>query len=129
MLDSTIQPTGDETVSVGEKAKILYKQHKPKVVAAATGLGVIALATLLRALQQQADVVVADPHQQPHQGDTWSTSGQGPVYDPERDPFLRKLPKGQTASPEARQRYREWSGGRELPEGYTFVRPPGAAEA
>ncbi|MGW0898934.1 hypothetical protein ACWD0G_18410, partial [Streptomyces goshikiensis] len=41
--------------------------------------------------------------------------------DPDRDPFLRRLPDGQRASEEANARYRERRGC-DLPSGYTCVR-------
>ena len=41
--------------------------------------------------------------------------------DPDRDPFLRRLPAGHHASEEVKTRYRELTGN-ELPDGYTVVR-------
>ncbi|MGW2058478.1 hypothetical protein ACWCOZ_31975 [Streptomyces sp. NPDC001840] len=41
--------------------------------------------------------------------------------DPDRDPFLRRLPAGQQASEAAKARYRELTGN-DLPPGYTLVR-------
>ncbi|MCX4581181.1 hypothetical protein OHB41_50440 [Streptomyces sp. NBC_01571] len=126
MNDST-PPEDGEPTSFAEKTKTWYAKHKPKVRVAlgltlAVGLGLI---------------VVAHRHER-QVGGRYDAEGTGdcePVFDrdatdeprrsffdPDRDPFLRRLPDGQQASGEANARYRELRGC-DLPPGYTCVRP------
>ncbi|WP_457029301.1 hypothetical protein [Kitasatospora sp. P5_F3] len=120
MLDST--PSKDnEPASFVESTKALYAKHKPKVAVAAGVVGGLALTALARALMQPAGEVDADDPRGQVRAQAAPPVGQV-VIDPDRDPFLRRLRAGHRASPEARQRYRELTGGKELPDGYTVVR-------
>lgn len=118
-------PEDGEPTSFVEKTKNWYGKHKPKIrvalgVTLAVGLAVVAH------LHERAD---AERYDAEDIGDSESFSDREATdeprhsfLDPDRDPFLRRLPAGQRASEEANARYRELRGC-DLPPGYTCVRP------
>ncbi|MET9955825.1 hypothetical protein ABZ135_30345 [Streptomyces sp. NPDC006339] len=124
MTDST-PPEDREPTSFVEKTRNWYGKHKPKIrvalgVTLAMGLAVAAH------LHQRPD---AEGYDTEDIGDSESFSDREATdeprqtfLDPDRDPFLRRLPAGQRASEEANARYRERTG-YDLPPGYTCVRP------
>ncbi|MFJ4369619.1 hypothetical protein ACIP4S_36610 [Streptomyces chartreusis] len=122
MNDST--PENGEPTSFAEKTKTWYQRHKPKIrivgaVTLAVGLAVVAhLATRQDAERDDSEEI----------GDSDQVSGHEPTdeprrssLDPDRDPFLRRLPADQRASEAAKARYKELTGN-DLPPGYTLVR-------
>jgi hypothetical protein len=117
-------PEDGKPTSFAEKTKNWYERHKPKVrivgaVTLAVGLAVVAhLATRQDGERYDAEDI----------GDSDLVSGSEATdeprrssLDPDRDPFLRRLPAGQQASEAAKARYKELTGN-ELPPGYTLVR-------
>ncbi|MGW4559932.1 hypothetical protein ACWEOV_40920 [Streptomyces sp. NPDC004365] len=119
MNDST--PEDDEPTSFSQKTKDWYEKHKPKIrvafgVTLAVGLGLVAVALHQRqngegcGMEDIGDSLEPEP-----------TEPRQSSLDPDRDPFLRRLPLGHRASGAARERYRELTGD-ELPPGYTVVR-------
>ncbi|MFB0631625.1 hypothetical protein [Streptomyces sp. AB3(2024)] len=122
MTDST--PEDGEPTSFVEKTKNWYGKHKPKIrivgaVTLAVGLAVVAhLATRQDAEKYDAkDIADSEPVSSRETADEPRRSS----LDPDRDPFLRRLPAGQQASEEVRARYKELTGN-DLPPGYTLVR-------
>ncbi|MFJ4719139.1 hypothetical protein [Streptomyces luteogriseus] len=122
MKDST--PEDGEPTSFVEKTKDWYEKHKPKIrivgaVTLAVGLSVVAhLATRQDSERYDAeDIGDSDPV-----SDCDATAEpRRSSIDPDRDPFLRRLPAGQQPSEAAKARYKELTGN-DLPPGYTLVR-------
>ncbi|MFI0928680.1 hypothetical protein ACH4TP_32980 [Streptomyces sp. NPDC021012] len=115
----------DEPTSFVEKTKKWYGKHKPKI-RVALGVTLAVGLTVLTHLHEKADVERYDAEDI---GDSGAFSDREATdelrqsfLDPDRDPFLRRLPTGQRASEEANARYRERRGC-DLPRGYTCVRP------
>lgn len=124
VTDST--PGDGEPPSLAEKTKDWYKKHKPKVrfafgVTLAVGLGLVVAAR--RHEGQDGEGYDAEDNQdrQPVSDRETTNTPRQSTLDPDRDPFLRRLPPGQQASEAAKERYRELTGN-ELPPGYTLVR-------
>lgn len=121
--DSTPPEDGEPTRFA--KVKNWGKKHKPKLRAAggatlAIGGGILAAVIASRIEGRDAEryeVEYWEPPSAPEEADQSRQS----FLDPDRDPFLRRLPAGHHASEEARTRYRELTGN-ELPDGYTVVR-------
>ncbi|MEV5131383.1 hypothetical protein ACN6K8_004240 [[Kitasatospora] papulosa] len=122
MNDSTPgEPASEdgEPTSFAEKTKHLCRKHKGKILAAG-GVALVILVVVVRHAMEQSvaeDAEDQDPSPAPETTDQPRRSS----LDPDRDPFLRKLPVGQHASEEAKARYRELTGN-EIPPGYTLVR-------
>ncbi|MFI6209980.1 hypothetical protein ACIBAI_26990 [Streptomyces sp. NPDC051041] len=122
MHDST--PEDGEPTSFVEKTKSWYERHKPKIriigaVTLAVGLAVVAhLAT-----RQDGERYDAEDIEDSNQvsGREAMDEPRRSSLDPDRDPFLRRLPAGQQASEAAKARYKELTGN-DLPPGYTLVR-------
>ncbi|MER6221558.1 hypothetical protein ABT189_13450 [Streptomyces sp900105755] len=103
----------------------LGKKHKPKLRAAggatlAIGGGILAAVIASRIEGRDAEryeVEYWEPPSAPEEADQSRQS----FLDPDRDPFLRRLPAGHHAGEETKTRYRELTGN-ELPDGYTVVR-------
>ncbi|MCC9740999.1 hypothetical protein [Streptomyces sp. MNU89] len=122
MNDSTSEDC--EPASFVEKTKNWYERHKPKIhivgaVTLVVGLTVVAHLTT----RQDGERYDAEDL-----GDSEPVSGREATdepcrssLDPDRDPFLRRLPAGQQASEAAKARYKELTGNDLLP-GYTLVR-------
>ncbi|MEU5119058.1 hypothetical protein [Streptomyces asoensis] len=117
MNDSTPE---DGEPYFAEKTKNWYERHKPKIrIVGAVTLAVVAhLATRQDGERYDAEDI----------GDAGPVSGREATdeprrssRDPDRDPFLRRLPAGQQASEAAKARYKELTGN-DLPPGYTLVR-------
>ncbi|MET8008979.1 hypothetical protein [Streptomyces sp. NPDC005266] len=124
--DST-PPEDGEPTSFAEKTKTWYEKHKPKIrvalgVTLAVGLGLIVVAH--RHERQAGERYDAEGigDWEPVSGRHATDEPRRSFLDPDRDPFLRRLPAGQQASEEANARYRELRGC-DLPPGYTCVRP------
>ncbi|MET9528023.1 hypothetical protein [Streptomyces coeruleorubidus] len=122
MNDST--PEDGEPTSFAEKTKNWYERHKPKIrivgaVTLAVGLAVVAhLATRQDGERYDAeDIGDSDPVS----GCEATDEPRRSSLDPDRDPFLRRLPAGQQAGEAAKARYKELTGN-DLPPGYTLVR-------
>ncbi|MGY1584738.1 hypothetical protein [Streptomyces sp. MN13] len=122
MTDST--PEVGEPTSFGQKTKTWYEKHKPKIrvafgVTLAVGLAVVAHLHE----RQDSERYDAEDIEDSHEPDAGSepTEPRQSSLDPDRDPFLRRLPPGHRASEAAKERYRELTGN-ELPAGYTVVR-------
>ncbi|WP_345457480.1 hypothetical protein [Actinoallomurus oryzae] len=119
--DTPSEPTPEdgEPTSFAEKTKNWYEKHKPKIravggVTLVVGLAVVAY---LAERYDAEDIADSEPVSDPETTDEPRRSS----LDPDRDPFLRRLPPGQHASEEARARYKELTGN-DLPPGYTLVR-------
>ncbi|MFD3701163.1 hypothetical protein ACFWUZ_34440 [Streptomyces sp. NPDC058646] len=110
-------PEDDESTSSVEKAKRLYRKHKPKVLAVGGVVVTVALAVIAARLA----VSLGPEDQEPLSAAETTDQSRQSSSDPDRDPFLRRLPPGHRASEEAKARYRELTGN-ELPPGYTVVR-------
>lgn len=120
--DST--PEDDEATSFAQKTKVWYKKHEPKIrvvfgVTLAVGLVVVAH-LYLRQDGERYDAEEIGDSPEPESGSEPKEPRQSSL-DPDRDPFLRRLPPGHRASEAAKERYRELTGN-ELPPGYTVVR-------
>ncbi|MFD6080578.1 hypothetical protein ACFWG5_33935 [Streptomyces hydrogenans] len=124
MTDS-MPPEDGEPTSFVKKTKSWYGKHKPKIRVA---LGVT-LAVGLAVVTHLHERAEAERYDAEDIGDSESFSDREATdeprqsfLDPDRDPFLRRLPAVQRASEEANARYRELRGC-DLPPGYTCVRP------
>jgi hypothetical protein len=119
--DTPSEPTPEdgEPTSFAEKTKNWYEKHKPKIRAVGGVTLVVGLAVVgyLAEKYDAEDIADSEPVSAPETTDEPRRSS----LDPDRDPFLRRLPPGQYASEEARARYKELSGN-DLPPGYTLVR-------
>lgn len=108
------------------KAKNWCKKHEPKLRAAGGATlaigGAILAAVIANRIEgrdaERYEVKDWDPLSAPEEAAGQSRQS---FLDPDRDPFLRRLPAGQNASEEAKARYRELTGN-ELPDAYTVVR-------
>jgi hypothetical protein len=120
------EPTPEDSgpTSFGEKTKNWYERHKPKIrivgtVTLAVGLIVVTHLVTRRDGERYDAEDIGDG--EPDSGREATDKTRQSVLDPDRDPFLRRLPPGQRASEAAKARYRELTGN-ELPPGYTVVR-------
>lgn len=116
-------PADGEPAPSDEKSKSWYAKHKPKIrviggVTLVVGLAVVAY--LVRQGSERHEVKDIAGYE-PASDDEVTEQPRQSSPDPDRDPFLRRLPPGQQASEEAKARYRELTG-HELPDGYTVVR-------
>ncbi|MFD0374574.1 hypothetical protein [Streptomyces sp. NPDC127112] len=124
MTDST--PEDGEPTSFGQKTKNWYEKHKSKLrvalgVTLAVGLGLV-VATNLHGRPDGERFDAEDIGEwEPESGPEVPDEPRRSVLDPDRSPFLRRLPPGQRASEAAKERYRELTGN-DLPPGYTVVR-------
>lgn len=123
MTDST--PPEDSEPTRLTKAKNWCKKHEPKFRAAGgatLAIGGVILAAVIASRIEGRDVerYEVEDWEPPSAPEEVDQSRQS-FLDPDRDPFLRRLPVGQQASEEAKARYRELTGN-ELPDGYTVVR-------
>ncbi|MFC7934872.1 hypothetical protein ACFU2J_01355 [Streptomyces sp. NPDC057387] len=123
MNEST--PEDGEPTSFVEKTKSWYGKHKAKIrvavgVTATVGLAVVAYLAERQDTERYdaEDIWDSEPVSDREATDEPRQSS----LDPDRDPFLRRLPAGQHASEEANARYKERTG-YDLPPGYTAVRP------
>ncbi|WP_405938627.1 hypothetical protein OG338_20005 [Streptomyces sp. NBC_00726] len=137
MTDSTpSEPTADdgEPTSFRERAKGWAEKHPRTIqvvktmavtvgVAAGVAVAVMAFKSDGMAQDEAEDAGYAEDGeaQEPFSDPEAASQTRQSHPDPDRDPFLRRLPRGQQASPEARERYRELTDGGELPDGYTLV--------
>ncbi|MFF3329470.1 hypothetical protein ACFYWX_07880 [Streptomyces sp. NPDC002888] len=122
MNDST--PEDGEPTSFAEKTKNWYERHKPKIrivgaVTLAVGLAVVAHLATRQAGERYDAEDIGDS--EPVSGREATDEPRRSSLDPDRDPFLRRLPAGQQASEAAKARYKELTGN-DLPPGYTLVR-------
>lgn len=119
VTDSTLgEPTPEdgEPTSFVENAKNLIKKHKGKVLAVGGAVGSVALAVVFASLAERRDAEDQEPPSAPETTDEPPRSSS--AYDV--DPFLRKLPDGQNASEEKKEKYKEETG-EDLPPGKTWV--------
>ncbi|MGW2034165.1 hypothetical protein [Streptomyces sp. NPDC001811] len=123
-------PEESEATSFAETTKNWYRKHRGKVLAAGGVLGGMALFVVVASLvgRQDGERYDAERYDAEDIGDSEPVSGDEAAdeprqssLDPDRDPFLRRLPAGQQASEAAKARYKELTG-KELPPGYTLVR-------
>lgn len=119
-----LTPEDDEPSSFGQKTKDWYKKHEPKIrvafgVTLAVGLVVVAHLYLSKDGEEYESGDIEDSPE--HESGSEPTEPRQSSLDPDRDPFLRRLPPGHRASDAAKARYRELTGN-ELPPGYTVVR-------
>ncbi|MEV0871345.1 hypothetical protein ACWC9F_20895 [Streptomyces sp. NPDC001110] len=134
MTDSTpSEPTADdgEPTSFRERAKDWAEKHprtirvaKTMVMTAGVAAGVAVAVMVFKSdgmAQDEAEDAEEGEAQEPSSAPEAASQTRQSYPDPARDPFLRRLPPGQQASPEARERYRELTDGEELPDGYTLV--------
>lgn len=112
-------PEDGEPTSFTETAKDWYEKHKPKIRAVGGVTLAVGLAVAAHLAGRQDATDIADS--EPASGREGTEQSRRSLPDPERDPFLRRLPAGQHASEEARARYRELTG-KELLDGWTVVR-------
>ncbi|MGW1817100.1 hypothetical protein ACWCQM_26445 [Streptomyces sp. NPDC002125] len=117
-------PEGGDPTSFAEKTKDWYGRHKPKIrvalgVTLAVGLVVVAHLHGRRDGERYDAEDIGDF--EPDSDREATDEPRQSALDPDRDPFLRRLPAGQQASEAAKERYRELTGN-ELPSGYTLVR-------
>ncbi|MFC8803929.1 hypothetical protein ACFT9J_10795 [Streptomyces anthocyanicus] len=122
MNDSTLgKPASEEgePTSFAEKTKYLCRKHKGKFLAAG-GMALAIVAVVVRHAMEQS-VAESAEEQEPSPAPETTDQSRRSSLDPDRDPFLRRLPVGQHASEEAKARYRELTGN-EIPPGYTLVR-------
>jgi hypothetical protein len=112
-----------EPTSFAEKTRDLYERHKPKIYIAGAALAAVLLVAANRHKRQGGE-----RNDDEDAGD-WAPGSDREILDgprrsapdPDRDPFLRRLPAGQNASEDARERCKELTGN-DLPPGYTLVR-------
>ncbi|QKW22265.1 hypothetical protein HUT16_27190 [Kitasatospora sp. NA04385] len=121
-------PEDSGSTSFSESARNWYQRHKPKIrialgVALTVGVGVVAALATQRPEGQEGETYEAENIEGLAPVPNHDTTGafRQSALDPDRDPFLRRLPPGQHASEAAKARYRELTGN-ELPPGYTVVR-------
>lgn len=122
MNDST--PEDGEPTSFVERTKNWYERRKPKIhiVGAVTltlGLAVVAHLAMKQDGERHSVEDIGDSD--PVSGRAATDEPRRSSLDPDRDPFLRRLPAGQQASEAAKARYRELTSN-DLPPGYTLVR-------
>ncbi|WEV25443.1 hypothetical protein OYE22_09740 [Streptomyces sp. 71268] len=119
MTDSPL-PEDCEPTSFVEKTKNWYGKHKPKIRIALGVTLTVGLAVVTRLHERYDAEDIGDSESF---SDREATDEPRQAFlDPDRDPFLRRLPAGQRASGEANARYRELRDC-DLPPGYTCVRP------
>ncbi|MFD4950455.1 hypothetical protein [Streptomyces sp. NPDC058451] len=115
-------PADGEPAPSEEKSKSWYAKHKPKIrvigVTLVVGLAVVAYLVRQGSVRHEVKDIAG---YEPASDDETTEQPRQSSPDPDRDPFLRRLPPGQHASEEAKARYRELTGN-ELPDGYTVVR-------
>ncbi|MFE7748395.1 hypothetical protein [Streptomyces sp. NPDC057428] len=131
MTDSTPnEPTNDdgEPTSFRKRAKDWAEKHprttrvvKATVMTAGVAAGVAVAVMVFKSDGMTQDEAEDSEAQEPFSAPEAASQTRQSYPDPDRDPFLRRLPPGQQASPEARERYRELTDGDELPDGYTLV--------
>ncbi|MGW2696970.1 hypothetical protein [Streptomyces sp. NPDC001296] len=118
-------PEDGEATSFAETAKNWYRKHRGKILAAGGVLGGMALFVVVASLAGRKDAERYDAEDigdsEPVSGDEAADEPRQSSLDPDRDPFLRRLPAGQQASEAAKARYKELTG-KDLPPGYTLVR-------
>ncbi|MEU7555959.1 hypothetical protein AB0B01_27125 [Streptomyces sp. NPDC044571] len=117
-------PEDSEPTSFAETAKNWYARHKPKIrVALGVTLAVGLVVAAHRYERQDGEWYDAEDigDWEPVSDRVAPNEPRQSALDPDRDPFLRRLPTGQQASEAAKARYRELTGN-ELPPGYTLVR-------
>ena len=116
-------PENGEPSSFAEKTKRWHERHKLKVrvtlgVTMAMGLGFVAHRHTSQGGERYNADDIGDFHPV---SDCGATEPRRSIIDPDRNPFLRRLPTGQQASEAARERHRELTGD-DLTPGYTSVR-------
>lgn len=122
--DSALPKEGEPTRFA--KTKNWCKKHEPKFRAAGGATlaigGVLLAAVITNRIEgrdaERYEAENQDPVSAPEEAEGQSRQS---FLDPSRDPFLRRLPAGQSAREEAMARHRELTGN-ELPDGYTVVR-------
>lgn len=108
-----------EPTSFAEKTKHLCRKHRGKILAVGGAALVIVIVVVRQAMEQSVAEGAED--QEPSPAPETTDQSRRSSVDPDRDPFLRRLPVGQHAGEEAKARYRELTGN-EVPPGYTLVR-------
>ncbi|MFC8716598.1 hypothetical protein [Kitasatospora sp. NPDC057198] len=111
------------STSFSESVRNWYQRHKPKIrialgVALTVGVGVVAA---LATQRPEGEKYEAENVEAPVPNHDTTGAFRQSALDPDRDPFLRRLPPGQSPSEAAKARYRELTGNG-LPPGYTVVR-------
>ncbi|MFI6360477.1 hypothetical protein ACIBJF_50020 [Streptomyces sp. NPDC050743] len=106
------------------KTKNWYERHKPKIrivgaVTLAVGLAVVAHLAMRQDGERHDAEDIGDS--EPVSSHEATDEPRRSSFDPDRDPFLRKLAVGQQASDADKARYKELTGN-DLPPGYTLVR-------
>ncbi|MFK0279888.1 hypothetical protein ACIQVL_05345 [Streptomyces sp. NPDC090499] len=123
MNDSTPPEDGEPTRFA--KGKNWCKKHESKFRAAGgatLAIGGVILAAVIASRIEGRDTERYEVEDwEPPSASEEAYQSRQSFLDPDRDPFLRRLPAGQHASEEAKARYRELTGN-ELPDGYTVVR-------
>jgi hypothetical protein len=121
--DSTPPEEGEPT-SFGEKTRNWYERHQPQI-RVALGVTLAVSLTVVAHLAEKQGRVRYDAEDigdsEPVSGREATDEPRQSSLNPDRDPFLRRLPVGQHAREEAKARYKELTGN-DLPPGYTLVR-------
>ncbi|MFD4767546.1 hypothetical protein [Streptomyces niveus] len=117
-------PEDCEPAPANEKPRSWYAKHKPKILVIGGAALTVSLAVVSYLAQRQGSERYETEDLGDYEPATDDESTEQPRQsspDPDRDPFLRRLPAGQHASEEAKARYRELTGDK-IPDGYTVVR-------
>ncbi|MFF4345651.1 hypothetical protein ACFY00_37820 [Kitasatospora sp. NPDC001540] len=125
MTDST--PEDDEPVSFATKTKNWCEKHKPKLyialgVTVTVGVGLFAAARHLAEQDDENHDAEEIAGLEPTPDDEVLNEPRQSYRDPDREPFLRRLPPGQQASEASKAKYRDLYG-TDLPDGVVPVDP------